>query len=239
MGLHMDNIHTPSVPSAPTSSSHPPKSSDADKTPLLDLIADKDRVEGELKALMGVLQSHNANMTTPLTTFDGFPRSDLDVAQIRTTRARIIRLRNDYKALMSRIETGLHAHHASIQASALSAAPSSTSSVPGSSNQPTEGQANVIETPFAKVNSVVEGSPAHTAGLRAGDRIRTFGAANWMNHEKLTKVADVVRRSEGRNVLVKIIRGEEPEQKQELRLQLTPKRDWGGRGLLGCHLLPI
>lgn len=57
MGLHMDNIHTPSVPSAPTSSSHPPKSSDADKTPLLDLIADKDRVEGELKALMGVLQS--------------------------------------------------------------------------------------------------------------------------------------------------------------------------------------
>ena len=98
---------------------------------------------------------------------------------------------------MSRIESGLHAHHASIQASALSTAPSSTSSVPGSSNQPTEGQANVIETPFAKVNSVVEGSPAHTAGLRAGDRIRTFGAANWMNHEKLTKVADVVQRSEG------------------------------------------
>ena len=56
---------------------------------------------------------------------------------------------------------------------------------------------SVIETPFAKVNSVVEGSPAYTAGLRAGDRIRAFGAANWMNHEKLTKVAEVVQRSEG------------------------------------------
>lgn len=57
MGLHMDNIHTPSVPSGLVSSGHPQNPSDSDKTPLLDLIADKDRVEGELKALLSVLQS--------------------------------------------------------------------------------------------------------------------------------------------------------------------------------------
>ena len=57
MGLHMDNIHTPSIPSGPVSSGHPQKPSDPDQTPLLDLIADKDRVEGELKALISVLQS--------------------------------------------------------------------------------------------------------------------------------------------------------------------------------------
>ena len=110
---------------------------------------------------------------------------------------------------MIKIETGLHAHHASLQASfsspssSPSALPSSTSS---SSTQPSEGgeedEARVIETPFAKVNSVVEGSPAHAAGLRAGDRIRAFGAANWMNHEKLTKVAEVVQRSEGVSYLL-------------------------------------
>ncbi|KAL8789446.1 MAG: hypothetical protein Q9195_006812 [Heterodermia aff. obscurata] len=178
-------------------------------------------------------------MTTPLTTFDGFPRSDLDVAQspqrrkkkktVRTTRTRIIRLRNDYKALMSRIETGLHAHHASLPPT------SSPSPPPSIHNQTEEAPTTVPETPFAKVNTVVEGSPAHEAGLRAGDRIRAFGAVNWMNHEKLARVAAVVAQSEGRNVLVKVVRGEA----QELRLQLTPKRDWGGRGLLGCHLLPI
>lgn len=25
---------------------------------------------------------------------------------------------------------------------------------------------------------------------------------------------------------------------EELQFSLTPRRDWGGRGLLGCHLLP-
>jgi 26S proteasome non-ATPase regulatory subunit 9 len=24
-----------------------------------------------------------------------------------------------------------------------------------------------------------------------------------------------------------------------VQMQLTPRRDWGGRGLLGCHLLPL
>ena len=26
---------------------------------------------------------------------------------------------------------------------------------------------------------------------------------------------------------------------QELQLSLVPRRDWGGRGMLGCHLLQI
>ena len=55
----------------------------------------------------------------------------------------------------------------------------------------------VLETPFAKVNTVESGSPAHEASLKAGDRIRTFGSANWTNHENLRKVAEVVQRNEG------------------------------------------
>ena len=119
MGLHMDDLHTPTVPSGPTSSAQPSKNGDDDKRSLLDLMADKDRLEEELKALMSVLESvcspspshshlptsspfqlsissiyyyrttrltctpsqHNVNMSTPLTTFDGFPRPDIDVTQ--------------------------------------------------------------------------------------------------------------------------------------------------------------
>jgi 26S proteasome non-ATPase regulatory subunit 9 len=55
----------------------------------------------------------------------------------------------------------------------------------------------VPEIPFAKVNSVVAHSPAEEAGLKAGDMIRRFGNVNWMNHEKLSKVAETVQRHEG------------------------------------------
>ena len=29
------------------------------------------------------------------------------------------------------------------------------------------------------------------------------------------------------------------EASRELQLTLIPRRDWGGRGLLGCHLIPV
>lgn len=55
----MDNIHSPTVPSGPASSTHRPASPSQDETPLLDLINDKDRVESELRALISVLESVN------------------------------------------------------------------------------------------------------------------------------------------------------------------------------------
>jgi len=112
-----------------------------------------------------------------------------DTSLVRTTRARIIRLRNDYKGLMSRIEVGLHAHHASLQSSIIPSA--------SGPSQRIDSHSRPLEAPFAKVNSVISGSPADDAGLRAGDRIRSFGDANWMNHEKLSRVGVVVQGSEG------------------------------------------
>ncbi|KAL6714078.1 putative 26S proteasome regulatory subunit [Lecanora helva] len=112
---------------------------------------------------------------------------------VRTTRARIICLRNDYKSLMSKIEIGLHEHHAAHQASdPTPTAPSSQATSAGS----TVDQ-GLVDTPFAKVNSVVDRSPADEAGLKAGDRIRRVGNVNWINHEKLSKVAEVVQRNQG------------------------------------------
>lgn len=95
---------------------------------------------------------------------------------------------------MNRIEKGLHEHHASLQA----AGPPKEESVDVVAGPAEERQPEPItETPFARVHTVESGSPAHEANLKAGDRIRAFGAANWTNHENLRKVAEVVQRNEG------------------------------------------
>ncbi|RAL03850.1 putative 26S proteasome non-ATPase regulatory subunit Nas2 [Aspergillus ibericus CBS 121593] len=238
MGIPMDrDIHAPTVASGPTSGGAPPR--DLSKLGMVDLMQEKERIEEELSALSSVLGSHGVNMNTSLTTFDGFPRDDIDVAQVRTTRARIIRLRNDHKEVMSHLEKGIHNHFANLQR-AQTAAPSSGNI--GATSGPGHNASDTGATgmPFAKVNSVVPGSPADQAGLRVGDTIRGFGGANWLNHERLSKVAEIVQQSEGRPVVVRVARKEPNSPSSvDLSLELVPRRDWGGRGLLGCHLVPL
>ena len=100
---------------------------------------------------------------------------------------------------MNRIEIALHEHHASLQqAEAMRATNAQHSSTYDSGAERTgEAQSELVETPFARVNSVADGSPAFTAGLKPGDGIRSFGDVNWMNHENLKRVAEVVQRNEG------------------------------------------
>ncbi|KAM0446900.1 hypothetical protein ACHAO4_009051 [Trichoderma viride] len=229
----MDTLHAPTVPSGPTSN-FSERNGDTGNLSFGELQRKKDDLEAELKALGSVLDSHGVDMETPLLTRDGFPRADLDIAQIRTTRARIIRLRNDYKNLMGVIEKYLHEHFANLQEG--DAAPSTAGDefriLPDS-------QSEQLDEPFAKVNSVAPNSPAQQAGLQAGDEIRNFGYVNRSNHDGLKKVAECVQGNEGGNVFIKVSRPDGVARRQELRLTLTPRKDWGGRGMLGCHILPL
>ncbi|KAI0125899.1 hypothetical protein BJ170DRAFT_583708 [Xylariales sp. AK1849] len=228
----MDNLHAPTVPSGP--SSRPITNGNAATLSFAELSQKKDNLEAELKALSGVLDSHGVNMDTPLTTRDGFPRADIDVAQIRTTRSRIIHLRNDYKDLMNTIEKHLHQHFASLQdADEVASSSTSGAGMMGDSIPQT------LDEAFAKVNSVVPNSPADSAGLKAGDEIRNFGYVNKANHDGLKKVAECVQGNEGQIILVKVSRRAEATERQELQLTLTPRQNWGGRGMLGCHILPL
>lgn len=235
--LRMENLHAPTVPSGPTTTL--PNGSDTRGLSFAQLQAKKDNIEAEIRALGSVLESHGVDMNTRLLTPDGFPRADIDVAQIRTTRSRIIYLKNDYKALMNVIEKHIHEHFAKLAESGGGEDPVINGTAP--TPETTSIQApQVSGPPFAKVNSVVSGSPAESAGLKAGDLIRNFGYVNIGNHDNLRRVGECVQGNEGQNVIVKVSRPTAGRQeRQELQLTLTPRRDWGGRGLLGCHILPL
>lgn len=189
---------------------------------LKDMIAKKNNMEEEIKQLYDVLLSQgNVGMTEPLVDTEGFPRNDIDVYQVRSSRNKISCLQNDHKSLMEQIEEELHNLHSESK-------PTTTEDIPVIDVIMTEPPA-----PFASINLVSSGSPAENAGLMVGDEIIQFGSVNVANFQSLQSIATVVQHSEGRNVEIKVSRGG-----NITRLMLTPKR-WSGRGLLGCNLIPF
>ena len=93
---------------------------------------------------------------------------------------------------MNRIEAGLHEHHARLAEQAANNPGATSSHALASGSGP-----STLEAPFAKVNSVVPGSPADSAGLKAGDTITKFGWVDWTNHDKLARLAEAVSQNEG------------------------------------------
>ncbi|KAK8732953.1 hypothetical protein OTU49_006676 [Cherax quadricarinatus] len=147
------------------------------------LIEEKEKIEQTLKELWDVLKSNNMGMTEPVIDSEGYPRSDIDVYQVRHARHQIKCLQNDHTALLQRIEEGL----------AVVLSPSSAENL--DPNGINISPASPAREPFAKVDHVSLGSPA--------------------------------------NMAITVSRNE-----QSISLSLTP-RQWSGRGLLGCNIVPV
>lgn len=98
---------------------------------------------------------------------------------------------------MSKIEKHLHEHFASLMEDAPESDEAAAAS--SSSREPAlrDFVPAALDEAFAKVNTVTERSPAHTAGLQQGDLIRNFGWVNKSNHDGLKKVAECVQANEG------------------------------------------
>jgi len=130
---------------------------------------------------------------------------------------RIIELRNDLKAVVDAIGKALEGiYDPAIQRS---------SQADSSSERP---------KPFAKVDGVAPGSPAEEAGLQRDDLIVKFGQLDESSFKSnsLQPLADLVAENESRSISIRVIRSD-----KTIFLTLTPRKDWGGRGMLGCHIV--
>ncbi|WVQ80734.1 hypothetical protein IAT38_002839 [Cryptococcus sp. DSM 104549] len=196
----------------------------------------RDAIEKEIGALNDVLTSHGVNQSTPLVDGEGFPRGDLDIYAIRHARSSLVRLQNDRSAITELLSVALQ--NAFVPSTSSSrpngqvnghAPPKST--VNG--NGPTPTEEVWPESAVAKVNSVAPGSPAAEAGLRAQDMIYSFAGVTSASSGGLQSIGAKVVQSEGVALPLLVLRGQE-----RVRLSLTPRNGWGGRGSLGCHIVP-
>ncbi|KAG2153106.1 uncharacterized protein EDB93DRAFT_243043 [Suillus bovinus] len=193
------------------------------------LMSQKENIEAELDAQFSILKANNIDMTSSLVDREGFPRADIDLYVIRHARRRINELRNDYKTVMNEIETALQAVYD----------PSTVGSSPAASEEVAQhtGSMDSAESllSFARVDGVAPGSPAAEAGLRREDVVLKFGslARSSFTANSLQPLADLVSVNENREIQVIISRSEET-----MSLKLIPRKGWGGRGMLGCHIVP-
>ncbi|KAK2587613.1 hypothetical protein KPH14_003740 [Odynerus spinipes] len=192
------------------------------KDTVLRLIKDKDKLESDIRALKEILDCNHVGMDDPLVDSEGYPRQDIDVYQVRHTRHRIICLTNDHKALMKKIEEGLHKVH-SLSGNQVQEAIATTSDI----------QEPVSSEPFLRVNLVSPSSPAEVAGIQVDDLIIEFGSINYGNFKSLKDIATLVEHSRYKPLDIKLKRGS-----NILALTLIP-RPWDGKGLLGCNVIPL
>lgn len=98
---------------------------------------------------------------------------------------------------------------------------------------PTVHRAAESNMPLARVESVAPTSPAATAGLQQNDIVLAFGSICDNLNEEIT---NLVRSAAANHEIIelRILRGHT----DPILLQLKP-RPWNGRGLLGCHIVPI
>ncbi|PWN53083.1 hypothetical protein IE53DRAFT_217005 [Violaceomyces palustris] len=193
----------------------------------LQLMQKSKELEDEIQDQMQILKANNATLTSPLLDPQGFPLAELDLPTIRSARSKIIMLRNDNNQLRQQIALLLES---ALSASQSQPALKQTTAV---DHLPPSPSSHTNRKPFARVNSVVQGSPSSTAGLRENDLIIRFESLDSSNNDRLRALPSVV--TEGRTIQLLILRNSS----EEVGLSLTPRSDWGGRGLLGCHLLPI
>nr|BAN20836.1 26S proteasome non-ATPase regulatory subunit [Riptortus pedestris] len=178
-------------------------------------------LEKEISDLNEILiVNKNIGMTGNLVDDEGYPRNDIDVYQVKHARAKLIRLLNDYSALMKNCESLLTQYHASQKPEFLDK----------SGRPPTLSQE--ITKKLAIVGKVAKGSPSDSAGLKEGDIILEFGGINSSNWNSLQTINAEVEKSI--DMYIKVIVERDSKLK---RLNLKPKR-WSGNGYLGCMLLP-
>ncbi|CAK4609276.1 hypothetical protein LEN26_014312 [Aphanomyces euteiches] len=208
---------------------------------------DKERaaIEAEIELIIEELNSgpNPIGLKGPLVDAEGFPRADIDVYNVRHKRHRFACLQTDLKWKMKEIEEVMAEIYGEKKAQQPPPTPKPAFTAPSSQvAEPTSNfhapvkldkSSEIKSSPFAKVESVQDGSPSFEAGLLVGDQIITFGSANAENHRELSAIREIVMRNINATIEVVAQRGED-----QLQIFLVPHQ-WPGQGVLGCHIVPL
>mmetsp|Transcript_2521 Transcript_2521/g.4164 ORF Transcript_2521/g.4164 Transcript_2521/m.4164 type:complete len:225 (+) Transcript_2521:232-906(+) len=215
---------------------------------LLVLQAKKLEIEEEASLLLEVLNSCGPDgspapgLSQPLVDAEGYPRSDIDLYVVRQQRHRLAVLKTDRKKVEADIEAKLVELHRAIQhepqeeKTEVSSPKKFIAKSPKALKTSTKKGDDCV--PLAVVNQVMKGSPAELAGLEEGDRILEFGqikqlANMGVKQATLGDISAVVGSNINQTVPVVVLRDG-----SSVSLSLVPQQ-WAGRGVLGCHLLPL
>lgn len=107
----------------------------------------KSQVEQELSRFFDLLSESNVDMDTQLITPEGFPRSDIDVLQVRLIRRSVNMLRNDLSKIIERSNSLMAKHFEKLEVK---------NHVVTQHGAPIESR-----IPFALVTEVFDSSPSH------------------------------------------------------------------------------
>lgn len=197
----------------------------------------KQDIEAQLSTLFDILKTRlRADMDTQLVSSDGFPRSDVDVVGIRLVRVRIIRLRNDHRQVLRHLEQRMVEHfQRARQSNNLLETDTETITNDAMEEDENTTTARTYHIPFANVLEVAVNGPAHIAGLQEGDMIVLFDDIHAGNFRSLQELSIVVQRLLEQTVPVHVIGADSSRR----TLTLRPRVNWGGRGALGCRIVPI
>ncbi|KAN0066515.1 putative 26S proteasome regulatory subunit [Thecaphora frezii] len=201
------------------------------------------RVDEELQFHQATLSANGVGLKSSLIDANGFPLPDKDLVAIRSARNRIAMLHSDSRAVRERVSKLLEL---AINGDPTDAATARTTTA---SERNTSGSIPALSTtattaslqPFARINSVAVGSPAEAAGLRSQDLVLRFSSIDYRNSDGLKALARPGVVVDGVALEVVVQRGgSAPLQTQDATtLRLVPASGWGGRGLLGCHIVPL
>ncbi|CAG7852215.1 SubName: Full=Related to 26S proteasome non-ATPase regulatory subunit 9 {ECO:0000313/EMBL:CCA67644.1} [Serendipita indica DSM 11827] len=199
----------------------------------MELMERKEAIETQLSEQFTILSANQSTMNTPLVDPEGFPRSDIDVWAVRHARVRIIELKNDLNGIVDAIAVAL----ASMSKDDAASSSNAEASAPLTNGILHPDDTNTLRA-FARVDGVAPNSPAATAGLRREDELVQFGRLTAEDFRQaprsLQPLATLVAEYENRALEVVIRR-----EGSVLTLNFTPRAGWGGRGLLGCHIVPV
>jgi len=199
------------------------------KAETMAMIEKRSGIEAEMNAIIDRLCVPNGpGISGSLLDAEGFPRSDIDVAAVRSSRQRLAILRNDHKDITEKIDQNLQILLSGGHLRDSPMPPQRRTDAATSENPTPMDEDAIVRLPFAVVDEIFDGSPAASDGLQRGDQILKFGSVDG-GENLVSRLAREGQTNQGSAIPVIVMR-----RGVQVNLNVTP-RPWSGRGLLGCH----